>query len=382
VKNTLKLLLLGLVVALSILACGEATPQPTPIPTPTTNPNLPPRGYHLGFTPFPYDTSTEAVDFTYERIALNADIIAHHFDDGIPWPEALSGDTYPNRILQDWEAARSRTPEGHKIYIAITPINLMRDGMALYRGEEGEEPLPEPWSSYDFDHPDVKEAFLNHARFAVEFFQPDYLAIGIEVDLLLDKVPDQWDAFMELHKFVYTELKREYPDLPIFASVFGIAMLEGYVDGIDTMAHLQTLEELLPYSDYYAISLYPFLSKYMTDSVPEDMFEKLFSLSDKPIAITETAYPAQTFTLEEAGVTFESDEQKQLAYFSGLLEEADRRDFVFIIDFFLRDYDAFWEKVGKFDLATFWRDTGFYDEDGYPRPVLDLWMEALVRPYQ
>lgn len=45
------------------------------------------RSFHLGFTPFPYDISQEAVDYVYAAIADDADIIAHHFDDGVPWPE-------------------------------------------------------------------------------------------------------------------------------------------------------------------------------------------------------------------------------------------------------------------------------------------------------
>ena len=37
------------------------------------------RPYHLGFTPFPYDISQEAVDFVYDALETDADIIAHHF---------------------------------------------------------------------------------------------------------------------------------------------------------------------------------------------------------------------------------------------------------------------------------------------------------------
>jgi hypothetical protein len=88
-------------------------------------------------------------------------------------------------------------------------------------------------------------------------------------------------------------------------------------------------------------------------------------------------------SLYNGAVTWESDPQKQLDYFSMLLEEADKRDFVFIINFVLRDFDRLWEKFDDPDminLARIWRDTGFYDQDGYPRPVLDLWREMLARP--
>jgi len=382
-SNTSKLMLFFLAVTLSILACDAEDTAPTPRPTPTTDPNALPRSFHLGFTPFPFDSSLEAVNFTYDRLAIDSDIVAHHFDDGIPWLEALSDDPYSKYLQGDWEARKEKTPSGHKVFIAITPIRQMRDGLALYWGDAGSQPLPPPWDTYDFNHPDVKSAYLNHLLRAVEYFEPDYLAIGIEVNLLLDSVPEQWDTYMELHTFIYTELKGRYPDLPIFASVSGNALLEGYRDIDNTPANLQAFQELLPYTDYYAISLYPFLGAKFLEGIPDDMFEKLLSLSDKPIAFAETGYPAETLSLYNGAVTWESDPQKQLDYFSMLLEEADKRDFVFIINFVLRDYDRLWEKFDDpemVNLARIWRDTGFYDQDGYPRPVLDLWREMLARP--
>ena len=62
-------------------------------------------------------------------------------------------------------------------------------------------------------------------------------------------------------------------------------------------------------------------------------------------------------------------------------QEAESRDFVFIINFVLRDYDALWEKIGRTDLAAVWRDTGLYDENGLSRPALQAWQTALTREH-
>jgi hypothetical protein len=48
------------------------------------------REFLLGFTPFPYAISLDAVIYTYERIADDADLIVQHFDNGVPWTEALA----------------------------------------------------------------------------------------------------------------------------------------------------------------------------------------------------------------------------------------------------------------------------------------------------
>ncbi len=42
------------------------------------------RHFAMGFTPFPWDISIEAVAATDAYITKNGDIVAHHFDNGIP----------------------------------------------------------------------------------------------------------------------------------------------------------------------------------------------------------------------------------------------------------------------------------------------------------
>lgn len=128
--NKTKLFLFFFALFFSILACEEDIPDPTARPIPTTDPLAPPRSFYLGFTPFPYDATTDAVLFIYERLVIDGDIIAHHFDDGVPWPEALSGEPYSERLQGDWEFRKQNTPSEHKVYLAITPIRLMRDGLA------------------------------------------------------------------------------------------------------------------------------------------------------------------------------------------------------------------------------------------------------------
>ncbi len=358
---------IAIIVGLLLLS-GAESPSPT-------------RSYHLGFTPFPYDISQAAIDYVYTTIGNDADIIAHHFDEGVPWPQALAGSDYLQNVLDDWEQRKSKTPAGHKVYVAITPINTARNGLALYWGSDDNLPLPPPWNGYAFNHDDVKTAYLNHAIRTIDYFEPDYLTIGIEVNLLVTNNPGVWSAYLELNEFVYAELKRLYPNLPVMVSLFGIALLDGYRGEDDHAAQMQAFAEIIDDTDYYAISLYPYMSVYLTDSIPATMFDDLFSLSNKPIAIAETGYPAQSFSINVEGggnIEFNSTPEKQRNYIAGLLEQANQRDFTFIINFVLRDYDALWEAIGSPQWAIVWRDTGFYDENGVSRPALDIWRDALA----
>lgn len=340
------------------------------------------RHFHLGFTPFPYEVSFDGIQFAYHALENDADLVAHHFDNGVPWVEALSGEPYHPNLMDDWEWRKRLTPADHPIYLALTPISISRDSLAPYRAESEDMPLPAPWDSYSFNHPDVKKAYLNHVINAVEFFQPDYLAIGVEVNLLYDLNPSQWDAFMELHQEAYTALKAKYPDLPIFATVLGIAFLDGFRDEGNSTQHRLLLKDVMAYSDYYAISFYPYLTRYLTTPLPDSMWGNLFGLSDKPIAITETGYPAQPFSIANGTIPFDGTPEKQNAYISRLLQEANDRDFEFVINFVVRDYDALYEWMDGGDLELLWRDTGLYDEDGNPRLALDTWRAWLAKPFE
>lgn len=358
---------LSLLIAVALLLTAPLHAQPDE-----------PRPFHLGFTPFPYDISFEAVDFTYAAIAEDADLIVHHFDNGVPWPEALSGDPWPAGLQVEWDDRRARTDPDLAIMLSVTPIAFWRNGLALYRGDEGDQPLPPAWEGRAFDDPDVMTAYANYVLRGVDFFDPDYLVIGVEVNMLLTARPDLWIGYLALQRATYEAVKAQHPDLPVFVSVLGVAYIDGISDH-DAAAQREALPDILKSSDYFALSLYPYMTAYLTTPLPDALFEGLFAQSDKPLAITETGYPAQVFSVGE--LTFEGTPEKQANYIGWLLTEAQARDAELVVNFVLRDYDALWEKIGGGDLAAAWRDTGLYDEDGNVRPALDLWRAALARPY-
>lgn len=367
------------VLALALLACGSSTNAPPATLPAALAPGA--RSFHLGFTPFPYDISREAVDFTYDRIAADADLIAIHMDNGIPWPESLSGTDFDPHILEQWEQDRSHIPDGHAVYVAITPLSIGRDSLAPYRAAADDLPLPAPWDTARFDDPDVKAAWLSYAERVIEYFQPDYLNIGIEVNLLMQNAPDRWTEYLELQRSAYTELKARHPGLPVFVSLTGPDLLAGYT-AADHAAQMQALQDILPYTDYFALSLYPFMSAYGTD-YPEMMWAGLWSLNPgKPIAIAESGMIAETLRLPSYGLQFAADDSDQHRFISDLLAQAQEQRFIFLVNFVLRDYDALWQKMGRIEWHAIWRDTGLYDETGNPRPALEGWRATLARPFQ
>lgn len=341
------------------------------------------RPFLLGFTPFPYEISLDAVFYTYERLAEDADLIVHHFDNGVPWAEALAGAPYSDHVMDDWEFRRSLTPTDHQLLVTVTPIAFLRDGLAFYRGSADDQPLPPPFDSYTFDHPDVIAAFIQYCDAIIAYFQPDVFMFGIEVNLLMKIAPEQWDAYMTLHRAVYTHLKAAYPDLPAFVSVTGIDLVAGYTDA-DPANQARALSDILDYTDIVGLSVYPYLTRYMTESIPTSLFDEIAALTDKPLAVTETGYPAQSFDFDDGNtsIAFVSDPQKQAEWSAYLLDSAAEHGFEFVVNFIVRDYDQLWRQIGASQgLDIIWRDTGFYDEDGNARLALEVWRSWLALPY-
>jgi len=347
------------------------------------NPSGSSRNYYLGFTPFPYDVTTDAQEYVYNKIKTDADIICHRFDDGIPWNEALFDQDFNANITADWQYRKTKTPATHKVIVAITPINKSHDGLAPYKSDTNNQPLPSPWDFYTFNNPSVKTAYLNYCKRIVNFFNPDYLIIGIDVNLLInsDETMNLWNTYLELQQYVYGQLKNFYPNLPIMVSLSGIDLLNGYTTA-NNQLQMVGFSAIMNMTDYFALSLYPYLSIYLTDPLPSNMFSTLFSMSTKPICISETGYPAAAFTINGGSMAFNGTPQKQNNYFQNLFTAADNNNVRFIINFVLRDYDKLWQALGSPDDTTkIRRNTGFFDANGNARTVYETWKNKLNLVY-
>lgn len=365
-----------LFLALILLSCNKDAPSPV----------TEARTFYMGFTPFPYEVSQEAIDFVYQKIGQDGDIINHHFDNGVPWVEAETNAAFHANIMNDWAYRKAKTPIGHKIYLSVGPINIYRIGLANYRAEKDDMPLPAPWNSYKFSDQPVKTAYLNYCKRIIDFFKPDYFNMAIEANLLYFNRPDLWNDYMVFHEYIYTQLKLTYPSLAIFSSVTGAHMLDGAFSGNDYMKQRAAVKQVLVFSDLYALSFYAYLSNYLGNPYPVGVFEELFNISDKPLAIAETGYTAQTFSIDVlpgVPVTITSDADKQEKYVRDLLEACSKRKSLFVINFILRDYDQLWKSVGSpTDLFIAWKDTGLYDENGSSRKAFDVWKLYLAKPYK
>jgi arabinogalactan endo-1,4-beta-galactosidase len=215
----------------------------------------------------------------------------------------------------------------------------------------------------------------------LEFFKPDYLAIGIEVNEIYLAGPATWQAYAKLHRHVYEELKKDHKGLPIFASF----TLHGLLNetGRKREKMLAAFQEIMPYNDLVAVSFYPFIRGGTTDI--DGCFTWLtdhFDQYKKPYAVAETGEPAKRLQFPKSKQVIDGTPEKQQAYYKALLAFAQKHKARFVISFIHRDYDALWDKIKGTAPEAFmaWRDCGLLDGDGKPRPAYRLWKKWFTLP--
>lgn len=334
------------------------------------------RPFRMGFAPYSNQMTVEVDDYLAAKLAVEADIINHRFDSGIPWEEALHDSPFPDAIVSDWALRRALVSAGQKVYVSVTPFNATQNGLAPYEGTQS-NPF---WSAASFSDDKVRKAYVNYCKRIIEYFRPSYFAMSMEANVLYRNAPDMWPAYLTLHNYVYDELKRLYPDLAVFTTLSGAELLDGFVPGNDHVVQRLAALQVLERSDYYAISFYPVVQKEAMSLSPEDVFHQLFSLSSKPVIVAETAYMAESATVPlEAGVRhIQANPIEQKLFVDALLSASERWKVEFIIWSTLRDLEG---SVGDLSAgpSIFRRNAGFYDEDGNPRPALNTWRDYFRR---
>lgn len=340
------------------------------------------RPFRMGFTRWPPAFEAEAITRMYNFIGKHGDLIAHHFDNGIPWQEAYSGKSFSQHLMNDWNEAKKNTPKGHKVLVSITPLDFSRENMAKYWGESDNQDLKTPWKDLKLNDPMVKTAYLNYAKKVVDFFHPDYLAIGIEVNIALTKNKERWEEYKDLHQYVYTELKKSNPSLPIFATI-SLSHLDGLEGGAKPKIQKEELQGFMQYNDILALSAYPYgFGGRVEKPAPEDMFDSALAFG-KPIAISETGEPSREF--RALGFKYSLSEDDQAQYIDLLMRKGEELKFIFIVNWEAIDSDKLLEKFPAGlvrELGEIYAYLGLEKSDGTVKKALTIWDKYLKLPYK
>lgn len=328
------------------------------------------RPFHLGFTRWPADLTLEGVTMAQDFAHAHGDIVSVMFIGGLPWPEALAGQPFSQDVENN---LRYRPPGGKKLFLSISPLDKDRKALAPYWGDKDNLPLPAPWNRLALNSPEVKKAFLAFNERAIAAMKPDYLAIGIESNVLLSHDPAKWAQLKELHRDTYAALKKAHPDLPVCftTEVLHYKQLSNDAKG---RPHETEVADLMQHSDLFAMSLYPHMSYGVPRPFPADFLD-FATRFQKPIAVSESGMTSQDVELKAFKLTLHGSEADQRLFTERLLASAARDRYAFVITFATTDFEKLCAKLPApvDDLARIWAYTGLQTSAGNPKPALEVW---------
>ena len=341
------------------------------------------RAFFMGFTAFPYDATTEAQMETYRKVADDGDLFLNHLDHGVPWNEALNDLPFPTEVQRTLDATKTGLAPNTKVLLTATPTDQTRGGLAAYWNDKGaHQDLPTYWEGKTFDDPEVILAYIKYCKRTIDAVRPDYFAYGIETNSAFRKGDVEFAAFLRLCEAVYTALKADYPNLPIFLTLQDRSFQNSHTE------LLETSKMLLQYSDYVAMSTYPFLDygNLQRDADPalfdDNWLGDFRNLSpSKPFAISETGFCAENLVIANLGINVRATEAWQTDFVTKLFTTANHFEAEFVAWFVYRDYDMLYDKTpDPPDILKVWRDNGLLDGNGTARPAYQKWLEWKAMP--
>ncbi|MFY0643724.1 MAG: glycosyl hydrolase 53 family protein [Bacteroidia bacterium] len=330
------------------------------------------RNFHMGFTTWPFGPDEEDVDETYDFIAANADIYSHHLDNKIPWQAWRNNTNLPAEFVNDIQYRKNKSINGHQRLVSVSILNSIRDG--VIQDYDGSPP------TFDsLNEQSMEDAFVKHLEYIIEELQPNYLVLAMEVNELRIHNASLWQEYKKLMSAVRPRIKAKYGNIKISES---LTLHNWYKSDVpDKTAYEQELSDYTEEFDFTAVSFYPFMKGLSSPEEMQEALDFLHSQTNKPIAFVETAHIAEDLVIPNFNTNIPSDECQQADYVSTLLNNADDKNYLFLIWWAYRDFDELWETFpeGVKDLGRIWRDTGLLDENGNERPSFSLWKQILAK---
>ena len=324
----------------------------------------------MGFTLWPADLSSEGLATAQRFAYAHGDLVALTFLGGVSWPEAFAGKEFSQDVRDNFAY---RPPEGKKLLLSISPLDRNRKALAPYWGERENLPLPKPWDREPLNSQRVKKAFVNFVSRSVKALRPDYLAIGMEANVLLSRVPAKWKQFKELYRDTYAALKRAHPGLPVFFTT-DILHYKNLARDAKRADQEKEVAELMRSSDLFAMSIYPYAGVGVPRPLPANFFD-FARRFNKPIAVSDSGMTSRPVALKSYGIELPGSETAQAQFIRMLLATAERDHYKFVVNFATTDSEKLVARLRPplDDLARMWAFIGLQTSNQVPKPALAIW---------
>ncbi|MBD3334113.1 MAG: hypothetical protein GF355_01190 [Candidatus Eisenbacteria bacterium] len=344
-----------------------------------------PRTYYMALSPFPGEPTPESFDDALDYVRRNADFILHQHTEGVPWAElGPDGSGRLPALLQDEIQRRVEFSRqaGLGVYVATTPLNRLRDGLAP---EWGTDAPPPGWEDATFDLPQVRDAYVEWCFRLASLYEPDVFAVMVEPNVYEDKRGQaNWIPLASLYQEIYFNVTQIFPDMPVFVT-FQLEYLHGELTH-DGASQWDLLGDFNAPLDFTAFSTYPSLAHLSADDLDAAYFldaaQQARAYAGGPVILAETGYPSEAVTAQ--GEPFFATMGDQETYVAKLLDAADRLSAALVVWRYPFDFGAVLEQSAYPPAVKVYLEhfvpMGLKEGDGVPKLADDVWYDNWLRP--
>lgn len=208
-----------------------------------------------------------------------------------------------------------------------------------------------------------KERYKNSAVAFAERYRPEYLGFGIEVNIMYEKSPEDFEEFVIFYNDVYDAVKAVSPNTKVF-TVFQLEKMKGLTfwstsPSDSAKAQWQLINEFK--SDIAAFTTYPGLVYKDPSEMPADYYNEIKMHTSKPVAFTEVGWHS-----DASPVGWESNDAEQAQFvtrFFNLTESLDREMVI-------------WSFMYDQNTSEPFRSMGLYRSDGTAKQAWSEWLRA------
>jgi len=210
----------------------------------------------------------------------------------------------------------------------------------------------------------MDEAKEGYKKSVVDFagkYKPKYLGMGIEVNMLYEKSPAEFEEFVIFYNDAYDAVKAVSPDTKVF-TIFQLEKMKGMNGGLfggkndASKAEWLLLEKFK--SDIAAFTTYPGLIYKSPSEMPADYYAEIKQHTGKPIAFTEAGWHSAA-----SPKGWESSEAEQAEFAGIFIAAAKGLDAEFAVWSFLYDQST----IEPFNTM------GFFTADGKAKESWAAW---------